>query len=137
MPKGSKPIRKTDDSAMSLLFDILGDGASKITDIDSYYCLKNKYIFLEFMKVETGIENFEPNAHWQILKHKIGFVWEFVSKAEGILWLIAYNPGKSVFKLFKVFSADQESITFSKKLNFSFDEFKTWFQLLNTEVLKS
>jgi len=137
MPKGSKPIRKTDDSAMSLLYDIFGSNASEITDIDSYYHLKNKYIFLEFLKVESDIENFNPNENWQMLKHKIVFVWEFVSKAGGVLWLITYNHPKSVFKLFKVFSADHENITFSQKLNFSFAEFKTWFQLLNSEVLKS
>ncbi|HPE74786.1 MAG TPA: hypothetical protein P5210_01755 [Draconibacterium sp.] len=74
MPKGSKPIRKTDDSAMSLLYDIFGSNASEITDIDSYYHLKNKYIFLEFLKVESDIENFNPNENWQMLKHKIVFV---------------------------------------------------------------
>jgi hypothetical protein len=137
MSQESKSIKKTDDSAMSLLFDILGDEASKVADIDSYYHLKKGYIFLEFLKIETNIETFEPNENWQILKDKIGIVWEFAKKAEGFLWLVAYNPGKSVFKLFKVFSADSEYITFSKRLNFSFDEFKKWFQLLNSEVLKS
>lgn len=137
MLQESKPIKKTDDSAMALLFDILGNDVSKVADIDSYYKLKNQYIFLEFLKIETNIESFEPIENWHILKDKIGFIWEFVSNAEGFLWLIAYNPGKSIFKLFKVFSADSENITFSKKLNFSFDEFKTWFQKLNAEVLKS
>lgn len=137
MTQESKSIKKTDDSAMSLLFDILGNEASKVADIDSYYRLKNGYIFLEFLKIEANIENFEPNDNWQKLKDKIGLVYEFASKAEGILWLVAYNPDKSVFKLFKVFSADSKCITFSKRLNFSFDEFKKWFQLLNSEVLKS
>lgn len=137
MSQESKSIKKTDDSAMSLLFDILGDEATKVADIDSYYRLKKGYIFLEFLKVETNIETFEPNETWQQLKDKIGFVWEFALKAEGFLWLVAYNPEKSEFKLFKVFSADSENITFSKKLNYSLAEFKTWFQLLNAEVLKS
>ena len=137
MLQESKSIKKTDDSAVSLLFDILGDNSSKVNDIDSYYNLRNQYIFLEFLKIETKIETFEPNDNWQKLKDKIGFIWEFVSKAEGFLWLVAYNPDKSVFKLFKVFSVDSEKIKYTKKLNFSFDEFKQWFQLLNAEVLKS
>ena len=127
MSKESKSIRKTDDSAMALLHDILGVNATKVADIDSYYRIKGTYIFLEFIKVSEPLEGYSPNNNC---------LWEFTIKAEGSLWLICFKEDRSAFRLFKVESATKEQVTFQKVNDFDFEEFKKWFQLLNAEVLK-
>ena len=136
MKKESKSIRKTDDSALSLLYDTLGDDANKVTDIDSYYRIKNRYIFLEFIKVSNTIENYSPNDNWLDLKKEILNIWEFTQKAEGSLWLICYPENRSTFKLFKVANASDEEVSFQKEHDYNINELKQWFQLLNAQVLK-
>ncbi|WP_339785020.1 hypothetical protein [uncultured Imperialibacter sp.] len=136
MSKESKSIRKTDDSAMALLHDILGVNATKVADIDSYYRIKGTYIFLEFIKVSEPLEGYSPNNNWEMIQSEILRLWEFTIKAEGSLWLICFKEDRSAFRLFKVESATKEQVTFQKVNDFDFEEFKKWFQLLNAEVLK-
>jgi hypothetical protein len=50
MANESKVIRKTDDSAIALLYEVLGADASKVADFDSYYRINGHYVFLEFVK---------------------------------------------------------------------------------------
>jgi hypothetical protein len=56
--------------------------------------------------------------------------------AEGSLWLICYDDSKDQFNLYKVSSMDDTKAEFQSQLNQNIDEFKKWFQLLNSEVLK-
>lgn len=136
MPIESKPIRKTDDSAMALLYDILGDDTSKILDIDSYYRIKGKYIFLEFIKVENSVQDYSLPSNWIAVQNEILTIWEFVNKAEGVLWLICYSVDRSAFKLFLVESATTTKITFQRENICDFEKFKQFIQVLNAEVLK-
>jgi hypothetical protein len=136
MSKQSKSIRKTDDSALSLLYDTLGEDANKVADIDSYYRIRGSYIFLEFIKVKNSLDSYTPINEWDNLKDEIVNVWEFAKCAEGALWLVCYAEEKSEFRLFKVLNATLQEVTFQKEHYFDDIQFKQWFQLLNALVLK-
>ena len=137
MGKESKIIRKTDDSAMALLHEILGDKAKNITDIDSYYNIDGTYHFLEFIKCEERPLDYDPNQDWQKIKSQIFVIWDFTCKAEGLLWLVCYDLRKEQFKLFKVKGMDDTKIEFSEIRQQDLVEFKAWFQKLNSDVLKN
>ena len=136
MSKQSKSIRKTDDSALSLLYDTLGEDANKVADIDSYYRIRGSYIFLEFIKVKNSLDSYTPINEWDNLKDEIVNVWEFTRVAEGVLWLVCYTEEKSEFRLFKVLNASHKEVTFQKEYHFDDIQFRHWFQKLNEEVLK-
>ncbi len=136
MANESKIIRKTDDSAMHLLFDVVGDKAKLISDIDSYYLLNDKYVFLEFIKCNIKPFDYNPNQNWNEIQLHLNRVWEFVSKADGSLWLICYDDSKEFFNLYKVCSMDHVKAELQSPINQNIDEFKKWFQLLNSDVLK-
>lgn len=136
MANESKIIRKTDDSAMHLIYDVVGDKAKFISDIDSYYFLNGKYVFLEFVKCTVKPFEYNPNQNWNEIQVHLNRVWEFVSKADGSLWLICYDDTKEQFNLFKVSSMSINKVEFSNQIEQNIDDFKKWFQLLNSEVLK-
>jgi len=136
MGNESKIIRKTDDSAMALLHDMLGDKVNNITNIDSYYNINGTYHFLEFIKCEIKPFDYDPNQNWHKIKSQISIIWDFTCKAEGLLWLVCYEIKKEQFKLFKVHSMDEKQIQFSKVLQQDLNQFKIWFQKLNSDVLK-
>ncbi|MFZ6024533.1 MAG: hypothetical protein ACOYVG_08790 [Bacteroidota bacterium] len=136
MANESKIIRKTDDSAMHLIYDVVGDKAKFVSDIDSYYLLNGKYVFLEFIKCAVKPFDYNPNQNWNEIQLHLNRVWEFASKAEGSLWLICYDDSKDQFNLYKVSLMDDTKAEFQSQLNQNIDEFKKWFQLLNSEVLK-
>lgn len=136
MGNESKAIKKTDSSAIALLFDVLGDKYKDVSDIDSYYNINGHYYFLEFVKCDGNPFDYEPNENWEQIKKQITIVWEFSKKAEGTLWLICYNDSKSEFKLFKVSKLNEIKIEYKAVRKKNFKEFKVWFQRFNSEVLK-
>ena len=136
MGNESKIIRKTDDSAMALLHDILGEQAKKITDIDSYYNISGQYHFLEFIKCEKRPFEYDPNQNWNEISKHISTVFDFSKKADGILWLVCYDLKKDQFKLFKVKEVSSEIIQFEETKELNLGEFKAWFQKMNSDVLK-
>ena len=135
MANESKIIRKTDDSAMALLYEMLGDGANKIADIYSYYRINGHYVFLEFVKCSVRPFEYEPIQNWADIGQQISIVWDFAIKAEGTLWLVCYEDKKEQFRLLKVKSATATDFEYSDKQDCSFDQFKAWFQKLNSDVL--
>jgi hypothetical protein len=135
MGNESKIIRKTDDSAMALLHEILGDKANEIADIDSYYKIDGHYVFLEFIKCNKRPFDYEPNENWNEINHQISVIWDFVNKAEGTLWIICHEANKEQFRLLKIKSVSKESIDYYELIDMSFDDFKIWFQKLNSDVL--
>jgi hypothetical protein len=135
MANESKSIRKTDDSAMALLHEMLGEDASKVADIDSYYKINGQYIFLEFVKCSVRPFEYELMRNWADIRKQISIVWDFAIKAEGILWLVFYEEKKEQFRLLKVKLATETAFEYSDKLDYSFDQFKAWFQKLNSDVL--
>lgn len=136
MANESKIIRKTDDSAMRLLYDIVGEKVNEIADIDSYYKIDGKYLFLEFIKTEVAPADYDPNQNWNEIKRQISIIWDFNCRAEGTLWLVCYNDKREQFKLFNVSNVEDSKIEFSEIQLQTFDEFKVWFQKLNSDVLK-
>ena len=136
MGNESKIIRKTDDSAMALLYELMGEKAKDIADIDSYYNIEGTYNFLEFLKCEGKPWDYELNNNWSQLKGHILKIWEFTCKADGILWLVCYEATKEQFKVFKTKSMDNDKVEFSEILKIDFTGFKVWFQKLNSDVLK-
>lgn len=136
MANESKTIRKTDDSAIALLYDTLNDKTTTIGDIDSYYKINGKYIFLEFIKCEVRPFEYEPMSYWANIRQHILVVWDFTIKAKGSLWLVCYEEQKEQFRLLRVEAASESGIEYSKKLDYNFDQFRFWFQRVNSEVLK-
>jgi len=135
MANESKRIRKTDDSAMALLHEMLGEDASLVADIDSYYKINGQYVFLEFVKCNVRPFEFEPIQNWPAISNQISLVWDFTTKADGTLWLVCYEEIKEQFRLLKVSSATETEFEYSEKLDYDFDHFKAWFQKLNNDVL--
>ncbi len=135
MANESKVIRKTDDSAMALLNEVLGADASKVADIDSYYRINGQYVFLEFVKCNLRPFIYEPIQNWPIISQQISLVWDFATKSEGTLWLVCYEEIKEQFRLLKVSVATATEFEYSEKLDYDFDHFKAWFQKLNNDVL--
>jgi hypothetical protein len=135
MANESKVIRKTDDSAIALLHEMLGEGANKIADIDSYYKINGHYVFLEFVKCSVRPFEYEPMQNWVEIGKQISIVWDFANKAEGTLWLVCYEEKKEQFRLLKVKLASETNCEYSEKMDYSFDQFKAWFQKLNSDVL--
>lgn len=135
MASESKIIRKTDDSAMALLHEMLGDGADKIADVDSYYKINGHYVFLEFVKCSVRPFEYDPIQNWAAISKQISLVCDFAIRAEGILWLVCYEEKKEQFRLLRVKAANEKVIEYSEKLDYSFDQFKAWFQKLNSDVL--
>lgn len=135
MANESKIIRKTDDSAMALLHEMLGDSAGSIADIDSYYKINGHYVFLEFVKCSVRPFDYEPMQNWADIGMHISIVWDFAIKAEGTLWLVCYEDKKEQFRLLKVKLATETTFEYSGKLDYGFDQFKVWFQKHNSDVL--
>ena len=133
MANESKIIRKTDDSAMVLLHELIGAG--KIADIDSYYKINGHYVFLEFVKCSVSPFEYEPMQNWTDIGNQISIVWDFAIKAEGTLWLVCYEDKKEQFRLLNVKLATEKVFEYSDKCDYSFDQFKAWFQKLNSDVL--
>lgn len=136
MANESKIIKKTDDSAMHLIYDVVGDKAKFISDIDSYYLLNGKYLFLEFIKCAVKPFDYNPNDNWAEIQEHLNRVWDFAVKAEGSLWLVCYDDSKTQFNLYKIALMNDSKVEFQNQLEYNMDEFKKWFQLLNSEVLK-
>lgn len=136
MGNESKRIRKTDDSAMALLFEIIGDKANKVADIDSYYNINDTYHFLEFIKCDINPFEYDLNNQLNVLHKELSIIWDFSQRAGGVLWLVYYNTEKIQFKINKVDSLNDKEIKFSEEINLSFEEFKNWFQKMNSDVLK-
>lgn len=132
----SKIIRKTDTSAISLLYEILGVETKNIAHIDSYYNINGTYHFLEFIKCDCRPFEYDPNQNWQQLKDQISILWDFTFKAEGTLWLVCYEVKKEQFKLFRVKALSEMGIEFAEEIRQDFDQFKYWFQKMNSDVLK-
>jgi len=137
MGNESKIIRKTDDSAMALLYEILGDKVKNVLDIDSYYNINGTYHFLEFIKCDCKPFDFQPNQNWKYLNIQLSVIWDFSQRAEGILWLVCYTKEKDQFKILKVKNMNETNIEFIEELKLNFNEFKAWFQKMNSDVLKS
>jgi hypothetical protein len=135
MANESKIISKTDDSAMALLHETLGDGINKIADIDSYYKINGHYVFLEFVQCSVRPFEYEPMQNWVEIGKQISIVWGFANNAEGTLWLVCYEEKKEQFRLLKVKLASETIFEYSDKVDYSFDQFKAWFQKLNSDVL--
>ncbi len=136
MANESKVIRKTDYSAMALLHDVLGADASKVADIDSYYRIDGHYVFLEFVKCNLRPFEYEPIQNWPQISQQISLVWDFVTKADGTLWIVCYEEKKEQFRLLKVSVATATEFEYSEKLDYEFGQFKSWFQKFNNDVLK-
>ncbi len=137
MGNESKIIRKTDDSAMELLNEVLGEKANSIADIDSYYNIEGTYHFLEFLKCEGKPWDYDPNKNWEQLNSHMLLIWDFTCKSEGILWIVCHEISKEQFKLFKIKSMDDSKVDFSEELKLDLPRFKAWFQKLNSDVLKN
>jgi hypothetical protein len=135
MANESKVIGKTDDSAMALLHEILGEGAKQVAAIDSYYRINGHYVFLEFVKCSVRPFDYEPIHDWPLIGKQIAVVWNFTTKAEGTLWLVCYEVQKEQFRLLKVKEATAIAFDYSEKLDYHFDQFRIWFQQLNSDVL--
>jgi hypothetical protein len=137
MANESKVIRKTDDSAMALLYEMQGDNVKNILDIDSYYNIDGVYHLLEFIKCDCDPFDYNVNNITIKLHQQLSVIWDFCNKAEGILWIICYNNDKAQFKIINVKNIDEKSIEIYDELKFSFNEFQKWFQKMNSDVLKS
>lgn len=120
---------------MALLHEILGNGANIIADIDSYYRINGHYVFLEFVKCNVCPFEYEPMQNWANIGKQISIVWDFAIKAEGTLWLVCYEDKKELFRLLKVKSATAKDFEYSEKQDYSIDQFRAWFQKLNSDVL--
>ena len=129
----SKTIKKTDDSAMALVHDIVGDKSNLVADIDSYYRIKDMYVFLEFVELQNA-ESIDDK--WPEIMDNVSRLWEFYKKAGGSFWLIFYKSDRSVFMLNKLSDISETTFYTSVSHVWNFEEFKTWFQKLNAIVLK-
>lgn len=129
----SKTIKKTDDSAMALVHDIVGDKSNLVADIDSYYRIKDMYVFLEFVEL---MDDESVDDKWPEIKNNISRLWDFYMKAGGSFWLIFYKSDRSVFRLNKLSKISETAFYTSVSHVWNFDEFKIWFQKLNATVLK-
>lgn len=129
----SKTIKKTDDSAMALVHDMVGDKTNFIADIDSYYRIMDMYVFLEFVELEN---NESVDDKWPEIKNSILRLWDFYKKAGGSFWLIFYKSDRSIFRLNKLFDVSENGFYTSVSHDLNFEEFKVWFQKLNATVLK-
>ena len=136
MNKESKLIKKTDESALFLLHEALGEEVVNVTNIDSYYRINDTYIFLEFIKFNNSLESHNLNSDWPVLKNDMLNIWDFVKSASGVLWIVFYSENKSEFRLFKIHDATHNGVVYNEELYFNYNEFKQWFQRINAEVLK-
>lgn len=136
MSHESKPIRKTDDGSIKLLYEIFGDDYNKISKIDSYYNHGGEYTFLEFIKCESSPYDYDINKNWSSLYKQISIIWEFTQKAGGNFWIICYSDEKKDFKLLRIEHLDERKIYVAEELKQDFAAFKIWFQKLNSDVLK-
>jgi hypothetical protein len=137
MGNQSKIIRKTDDSAMALLYEILGEDMKNVLDIDSYYNIEGVYHFLEFIKCDCNPFDYNIDENLNNLFKPLSIIWDFCKRADGIFWIICYNKDKTQFKLLKVNNLNEENVELSEEYKLSFAQFKNWFQKMNNDVLKN
>jgi hypothetical protein len=137
MGNESKIIRKTDDSAMALLYEILGEDVKNVLDIDSYYNIGGIYHFLEFIKCDCNPFDYNINNNLNDLYKPLSVIWDFSKRADGIFWIICYNKDKLQFKLLKVGNLNETNIELTEEFKLSFAEFQKWFQKMNSDVLKN
>lgn len=137
MGNESKSIRKTDDSAMALLYEILGEGAKNILDIDSYYNISGVYHFVEFIKCGCNPFDYNINDNLNDLYKPLSIIWDFCKRADGIFWIVCYDEHKLQFKLLKVGNFNATNIELYEESKLTFTEFQKWFQKMNSDVLNS
>lgn len=138
MSKQSKPIGKTDEDAKKLIIETLDRNVTGGFDIDSIYLIDNTYYVLEFLKCDTVRPvNSHPNRYWFKNSQKFISLWEITQKLEGRLFLVNYEDSREQFKVIEVIELTDKRIIKEKSYNWSFKQFKKWFQDLNKKAINS
>lgn len=138
MNKKSKPIRKIDDDAKSLIIETLEGQQTGGFDLDSIYKIGGIYYVLEFLKCETvRPNNSHPRRYWFKNSQKFISLWEITQKLDGVLYLINYEESREQFKIIKVLDLNDQGIVVEVIKKWKFEEFKRWFKSLNSRALES
>lgn len=128
----SKPIKKTDDDAKALIIEALDGKVTGGFDIDSIYYIEEKYYVLEFLKCDTvRPNNSHPKRYWHLNKQKFISLWHLTQTLRGSLYLINYEDSREQFKVIKVLELNDTGILKEEIREWSFAQFKEWFQRLN------
>ena len=133
----SKPISKGDDGAKDLIIESLEGKSTGGFDLDSIYCKDGKYTVIEFLRCET-VRPFDshPKRYWHLNAQKFISLWEIALKLEADLFLVNYEDSREQFKVIKVKKLDQTGIKEEESVQWNFQQFKQWFQKLNSSVLE-
>lgn len=138
MSKQSKPIGKTDDDAKKVIIEALEGNLTGGFDIDSIYLIKDTYYVLEFLKCDTvSPVDSHPNRYWFKNSQKFISLWRITQKLEGKLFLVNYEDSREQFKVIKVLELTDSGIKKEKSWNWTFEQFKEWFQELNKRAIES
>lgn len=138
MSKQSKPIGKTDDDAKKVIIEALESNLTGGFDIDSIYLIKDTYYVLEFLKCDTvSPVDSHPNRYWFKNSQKFISLWRITQKLEGKLFLVNYEDSREQFKVIKVLELTDSGIKKEKSWNWTFEQFKEWFQELNKRAIES
>lgn len=138
MSKRSKPIRKVDDDAKSLIIEALEGGLTGGFDLDSVYKIGDTYHVIEFLKCETvRPNNSHPRRYWFKNSQKFITLWEITQKLEGVLFLVNYEESREQFKVIKVLDLNEKGIISEEVKKWDFTQFKEWFKSLNKRALDS